>query len=74
MARYKFSFECEFDESYPMSLHTEEARNLVKSCCPSDFGLNEECELLDCRECWIRALEEGVRVDAVENVHVERVG
>ena len=72
MARYKLSFECEFDENSPIFLHTEAARTIVKSCCPSDFGMSDNCELLDCKECWFRALEGGVS-RGEKFIHVRRL-
>lgn len=74
MARYKLTISFELDEAYPMSLHTDVARNIVESCCPSNFGFCGNCDLLNCKRCWETALKEGVLADAAENVHVERLG
>ncbi len=77
MARYKLTISCEFDESYPLTAHTDAARSLINNCCPYKFGLGESysfCKMIECKGCWFKALSEGVRADAAENVHVERLG
>ena len=76
MARYKLTISCEFDDAYPVSCHTNEARAILNMCCPWCLGLKIEpkCTGGLCFNCWMRALSEGVRADAAENVHVERLG
>lgn len=76
MARYKLTITCEFDSAYGISVHDDIARAIICNCCPGFAGLNVEraCINKNCVECWDKALEMGVRADAAENVHVERVG
>ena len=73
MARYKLTISCEFDTAYPMTAHTEVARNIVNVCCPSTFNfIDASCNMTDCVHCWFRALEGGVS-SGEESVHVERL-
>lgn len=76
MARYKLTITCELDSAYGLSSHDDIARAIIRNCCPWFAGLNVErvCINKNCVECWFKALEKGVRADAVENVHVERLG
>lgn len=77
MARYKLTIECEFDENYPLSVHSSAVQSLVNNCCPYDFRIdakNTYCKETSCRDCWFKALSEGVKGYVAENVHVERLG
>ena len=76
MARYKLTITCEIDECYPLSAHTGLARSLIIDCCPQEFGIGETysfCKMSDCKECWLRALSEGVKKDVAKHVYSRRV-
>lgn len=73
MARFKLTVSCEFDTAYPITLHTDIARNIVNMVCPRNLGLaSEKCSMNTCWNCWIYALEGGV-VNGEDSVHVERM-
>lgn len=73
MARYKLTISCEFDTAYPMTAHTEIARNIINTCCPINFNLyGSDCDMSTCAKCWFKALEGGVS-RGEESVHVERL-
>lgn len=80
MARFKLTVSCEFDSAYPITCHTDIARNIVNMVCPQNFSLDnsecartKKCTMTTCWNCWLHALEGGV-VSGDESVHVERLG
>lgn len=76
MARYKLTISGVFDIDNVSNTSDELVFHLVRNCCPGSFGFNvgESCNMTNCFKCWGNAIKEGVRADAAENVHVERLG
>lgn len=76
MSRYKLTISGVFDIDNVSNTSDELVFYLVRNCCPGSFGFNvgESCNMTNCFKCWENALQEGVRADAAENVHVERLG
>lgn len=76
MARYKVTISGVFDTDNVLNTSDKLVLHLVRNCCPGYFGFNvgESCSMTNCFECWKNALKSGVRADAAENVHVERLG
>ena len=74
MSRFRLTLSCEFDTAYPISCHTDIARNIVSMVCPQNFSLvgSEKCSMTTCWNCWFYALEKGVK-KGEESVHVERL-
>lgn len=74
MSRYKLTVSCEFDSAYPITLHDEIARNIANMVCPQNFNLikSEKCSMTTCWECWLKALERGVK-SGCKSVHVKRL-
>ena len=73
MSRFRLTVSCEFDSAYPISCHTNIARNIVNMVCPQNLGLaSEKCSMTPCWNCWFQALEGGV-VNGEGSVHVERL-
>ena len=74
MSRFRLTVSCEFDSAYPISCHTNIARNIVNMVCPQNLGLasSEKCSMTTCWNCWFHALEGGV-VNGEGSVHVERL-
>lgn len=74
MSRFRLTVSCEFDTAYPITLHTDIARNIVNMVCPQHFSLanSEKCTMNTCWDCWIHALEGGV-VNGEDSVYVERL-
>lgn len=76
MARYKLTISGVFDTDNVSNTSDKLVLHLVRNCCPLFFGFNvgKSCSMENCFKCWENALQKGVRADAVENVHVERLG
>lgn len=74
MPKYQITLETTIDTDSGIS-DNGVFYNLVRDCCPRDFGLlkeDEGCSMTWCKTCWIKAVETGVQADA-RFIHVRRL-